>query len=128
MACGRAGSQGYFHEMLELQKNKGKPFIAAEALVDEEAALAMPHLTGETLTAQEMHIPAALLGKARTHIPSSPLPAAVPATPHTPPATAAHCRHGRRRRPGCASGEPRGAFLQAVWIRAVAFLGRPVRG
>ena len=49
--------------MVELQKTKGKPFVAADSLVDEKDALAMPHFTGETLTAQEMHIPAAMLGK-----------------------------------------------------------------
>ena len=48
--------------MMELQKTKGKPFVASSALVGEDDALMMPHITGDTLTNVELSLPAALHG------------------------------------------------------------------
>ena len=57
--------KGYFHEMLELQKTNGKPFIAEDKLVDVDSAAIFPALTGETLggAAAELELPASLQAK-----------------------------------------------------------------
>ena len=59
----RIVEKGYFHEMVELQKTKGKPFVAEQSLNDAMEAVKVPALAAETLNGGELALPAALEGK-----------------------------------------------------------------
>lgn len=58
-----AAEQGYFHEMVELQKTKGKPFVAAAGVRAEVESQPFPSVTGDTLAGGELSLPAGCRGK-----------------------------------------------------------------
>ena len=58
-----AKEHGYFHEMLELKKTKGKPYLAAKGLVAAADSSVFPLVEGETLTNSQLSLPAAARGK-----------------------------------------------------------------
>lgn len=57
--------QGYFHEMMELQKTNGKPFVAEAQITKAADATSFPAVTAETLggPVAEMALPASLQNK-----------------------------------------------------------------
>ena len=55
--------QGYFHEMMELQKTNGKPFVAEAQITKAADAKSFPAVTAETLGGPEMALPASLQNK-----------------------------------------------------------------
>ena len=58
-----AAEQGYFHEMMQLQKTKGKPFVADTSVIPAAEARVFPSLTAETLVDSELSLPADCRGK-----------------------------------------------------------------
>ena len=58
-----AMEQGYFHEMMQLQKTKGKPFHAEAGLAPAATAPTFPSVTADALLGGEISLPAAAHGK-----------------------------------------------------------------
>jgi hypothetical protein len=59
-----AKEQGYFHEMLELSKTKGKPFMATEGLTAAADSPVFPFVAGDTLVSNgTLSLPACARGK-----------------------------------------------------------------
>lgn len=55
---------GYFHEMLELSKTKGKPFVATEGLTAAADSPVFPFVAGDTLVSNgTLSLPACARGK-----------------------------------------------------------------
>jgi hypothetical protein len=56
--------QGYFHEMIELSRGKGKPFIASDALTVAADSPVFPFVSGDTLVNDNtLSLPACARGK-----------------------------------------------------------------
>lgn len=56
--------QGYFHEMIELSRGKGKPFIASDALAEAADSPVFPFVSGDTLVNDNtLSLPACARGK-----------------------------------------------------------------
>jgi len=59
----RSVDKGYFHEVMELQKTKGKPYMAMKTVRPADKAETFPDLKAENLMDHEIHLPSALVGK-----------------------------------------------------------------
>lgn len=56
--------QGYFHEMIELSRGKGKPFFASDALTEAADSPVFPFVSGDTLVNDDtLSLPACARGK-----------------------------------------------------------------
>jgi len=54
---------GYFHELTQLSRTKGKPFVAANSINSVNEAKLFPYISGESLTGKAFSLPAAARGK-----------------------------------------------------------------